>query len=295
MAEDQTQTTIAQGQRKDWVVTLRREADLTVVKSTDPDGLPVGTGFSLTVYPGPGREPYTLADSTFEELDLTQGTCTLTLGESDSSTFEPGRNYWFASLAADPGVRVAEGWFAVTRGAGITADGHARASLQDLVRYGGQLVNQLIQQDESGDFQELRERATSEFDLLVHRHRQWPGVSFPSVQYPQGIANTQGYVDPWLQGFLDSDWISPLGVVREIEARWALAWLCERQITGTEGDPYPAAVRRHRARAQELVYQTTVQVYDKAPTSSTYPILLVALNATRVVRAEAWGRRPWSY
>lgn len=235
------------------LVTLRDESGNAVTTFNGAESL------SLTIWEGSNQAATSTTTSSIVWTDPSAGAVTITLGGTDTATWAAGEQRLQAYITyggstypifRDPVL------LAITAAAGSAATLSSYCTFADC-RLFASWVTDLIEFDPtlSSDLAEYRHRARTWFD-------EWIVAAFTAQQQRRQrngflLWTSAGSWDVWLRDQLDAGVLMTDGWrgdrIREINARAAIAFLCEQQIGDTaEATAYQAAGKDHWRRALNL-------------------------------------------
>jgi hypothetical protein len=197
------------------------------------------------------------------------GTITVIITSGDTATLDTGR-YLLELHLADDSADLYEGFLDVTYSAGTAAALTSYGAYSDLLDYAPWLEKLQRPTDLAG-FARQRYKAREWFEDLLHRHYRGtsgistdfafvPGISFGGL-YGGGVLWRDGRRSTDLQGWLDSNLLLITDQVVEAVSLYAIALLCERQVTpGKDDTGYGAAARKYFARAEAVAADISAEL-----------------------------------
>lgn len=273
---------IVRGSSGSWTVTLLDDEAEAITTYTGSETL------DASVWPGDDVEE--LFAPTAAWLSAPAGTVTLTVSAVQSATLTPGS--YSVSLSVDTAI-VRVGRLLVLPGPGGTADPPAvYGTYDDMRRVAGSWLADLQESgsDQTG-FREQRGTARAWFDGILQRHyRRDTGIARQdSLDHLLiGIGARYGEHDTTLQDWLDDDRLvltTPAGKrIVECVSRYAVALVCEAQISGKPDDVWRDRARMFRSRAQNDVASITAEI-DTTSTADGVGDLVIDLGTADRLRA----------
>lgn len=248
----------------------------------------VGAGFVLTlrdstgkVYPGyAGTEPLTasvragrdtapLVTLTPTWIDATLGTISLEIPGPTTATIDAGR-YLLQIKLADSSADFSEGFLDVDYGPGTAVVLPSYGGYSDMLDRAPWLTKLQTDTDLAG-FARQRQQARKWFDDLLHRHYRYSGTLSADYAFIPGISFAGGYGTSTflrdgrrskeLQGWLDADRLDVTQQVIDACTYYALALVCERQVSpGKQDSSYGQLSRTFYQRAEDIALAITAEI-----------------------------------
>lgn len=228
--------TVAQGLSARWTLTIR-----------DTDGAPFTayTGSEVlagSVHAGRNQAPLFFVSPTW--LSAPAGTVSLPIPGSATANIEPGQ-YTINVRLADGSADLYDGYIKVTYSAGTALALPSYSSYADLLDR-APWCEKLQRLTDLAGFARQRYLARLWFDDLIHRHYggYWPGR--------QSVA---------LRGWLADDRLLVTGPIVDACSNYAIALLCDRQVTPTAEDSgYARAARKHYAMSEDAATNIVAEI-----------------------------------
>lgn len=278
---------------------VARDIDVTLI---DPDtGEAYATnrwapGDTLTAACWRGDDQASSFTPTPTWVSAAAGTMRVTIAGASTTSLAPGR-YLIRVTATDvsDANRVFEVWRAnldllASPGSGTTPDVYG--TYDDMRRVAGAWLADLQESgsDQTG-FAEQRGAARAWFDGILQRHyRRDTGVARQDSldHLLVGIGARYGEHDTTLQDWLDDDRLvltTPAGKrIVECVSRYAVALVCEAQISGKPDDVWRDRARMFRSRAQNDVASITAEI-DTTTVADGVGDLVIDLGTADRLRA----------
>ena len=246
----------ARGIAAPFVITLRDDLGNPVTTYTGAEAL------AGVVWAGADQAPaLSLAPAW---LSASAGTIAVPLSASSTAILGAGR-YRVQLKLADNSADLYEGFLEVSDSAGTAQAPTSYGSFDDLLDR-APWVEKLQRPTDLAGFARQRYLARNWFEDLLHRH--YRGPSGFSTDYQFG-ASLFGPLDVYrdgrrsaeLQGWLDANRLDVTPSVIEAVTYYALALLCDRQVTPSKDDNgYAASARKFFSRAEAAAALITAEI-----------------------------------
>jgi hypothetical protein len=264
--------TVAQGLSSTWTVTIRGPSGAAYTGYTGAEGL---TG---TVRVGRDTTPLIVLAPTW--LDATLGTIALPIPGAVTRDLETGR-YLVQIALADGSADLFEGFLQVNYSPGTAAALPTYGSYGDLLDRAPWIATLQKNTDLAG-FARQRNQARAWFEDLVHRHDRGgsglstdfafvPGISFGGEF---GMGYRGGGKSRELQTWLDAGRLDLTTQVIDAVSCFAIALVCQRQISSAGSDGYERAARKWFAMAEAVAQMITAEIDSNGDGVNDYTISL---------------------
>lgn len=250
--------TVAQGLSSLWTLTIRGPSGAAYTGYTGSEPL------SGSVRVGRDSPPLIVLDPTW--IDATLGTIALPLPGAVTRALETGR-YLVQVALADGSADLFEGFLQVNYSPGMASTLPVYGSYDDLLDRAPWIATLQKNTDLAG-FARQRHQARAWFEDLVHRHdRGGSGLSTDFAFVP-GISFGGSYGWGWrgggksreLQIWLDAGRLDVTAQVIDAVSCYAIALVCQRQISSAGSDGYERAAQKWFGLAEAAAMTTTVEI-----------------------------------
>jgi hypothetical protein len=264
--------TVAQGLSSTWTITVR-----------GPSGLPF-TGYSgtepLSGSIRTGRDSPALIALSPTWLDATLGTIRLPITGASTVALDVGRYLVQVSLT-DGSADLFEGFLKVNYSPGTALSLPVYGSYGDVLDSAPWIENLQKNTDLAG-FARQRSQARLWFEDLIHRHDSGgqgistdfafvPGVSFGG-SYDAG--SRDGRRSRQLQSWLDANRLDVTAQVIDAVSSYAIALICQRQISSAGSDGYARAASHWFGRAEVAAMEITAEIDSDGDGVNDYSVRL---------------------
>lgn len=264
--------TVAQGLSCTWTITLR-----------DAQGRPF-TGYTGTellagsVRSGRDSPPLIVLAPTW--IDATQGLIKLPIPGSATAALDVGRYLVQVSLA-NGSADLFEGYLSIQYSPGTAADLPVYGTYGDILDC-APWIEKLQKNTDTAGFVRQRNQARTWFDDLIQRHDNGgsggstdfafvPGESFGGSL---GIGYRDGRRSRELQSWLDANRLDVTAPVIDAVTSYAIALICQRQVSSAGSDPYAQQASRWMDRAETTAMEITAEIDSNGDGVNDYAVRL---------------------
>lgn len=146
-----------------------------------------------------------------------------------------------------------EGWLELQDSPGSAAAPPVYCSLQDMIDLAGEWLPELLSSRSRTNFLAQRARAREWLDRVILAKVRPMGGPIDLLSGPFTAYTAPEADDPYIAAALKADQLIVTPGVREACARYAIALVCEQQITDADKDVWPARALRFRASARQVL------------------------------------------
>lgn len=224
-------------------------------------------GLAAVVWAGQDQAP--LATPAAAWFNHAAGTIALSLASSALAAIEPAR-YRIRVDRSDGSASLWDGFLELDAGPGASSSLSTYCSFEDLTDRASWVEKLQAKTDLAGAMRQ-RYLARRWFEDLLHRHYRngagmiqdyafVPGISFGGA-YGPGLLWRDGRRSAELQAWLDAGRLDVTEQVKDACACYAIALLCDRQVSpGKDDNGYAGAARKYFARAEAIAADITAEV-----------------------------------
>jgi hypothetical protein len=266
--------TVAQGLSSTWTLTIRGPSGAAFTGYAGTEAL---TG-SVRL----GRDAPALIVLAPTWLDAAAGTIKLVIPGAVTTALDVGRYLVQVSLA-DGSADLFEGFLAVNYSPGMATTLPVYGTYGDILDR-APWIDKLQKDTDLAGFARQRYQARKWFEDLIHRHDRGgsglstdfafvPGISFGGSL---GMGYRGGGRSRELQGWLDANRLDLTDAVIDAVTCYAIALVCQRQVSSAGSDGYARAARKWFDLAEAAAMTITVEIDSNGDGVNDYTISLNA-------------------